>query len=55
MKLNCGPACFSSCDMLSIEKRCPMDRETIGTDVWSPGDLDKMFRRISSEPYEVKI
>lgn len=40
--------------MLSIEKRCPMDRETIGPDVWSPGDLDKMFRRISSEPYKSK-
>lgn len=53
MKLSCGPACFS-CDMLSIEKRCPMDRETIGPDVWSPGDLDKMFRRLSSEPYRSK-
>jgi len=53
MKLSCGPACFT-CDMLSIEKRCPMDRETIGPDVWSPGDLDKMFRKISSEPYKSK-
>lgn len=51
MKVECGPACFS-CDMLSIEKRCPMDRETIGPDVWGPGDLEKMFRRLSSEePY----
>jgi prolyl 4-hydroxylase len=53
MKLSCGPACFS-CDMLSIEKRCPMDREIIGPDVWSPGDLDKVFRKLSSEPYKSK-
>ena len=53
MKLSCGPACFS-CDMLDIKKRCPMDRETIGPDVWSPGDLEKMFRKISSEPYKSK-
>lgn len=51
MKTSCAPACFS-CDMLSLERRCPMDRETIGPDVWSPGDLDKMFRKISSEPYK---
>ena len=53
MKLNCGPACFS-CDMLSIEKRCPMDREIIGPDVWLAGDLDKMFRKLTSEPYTSK-
>lgn len=51
MKTKCGPACMS-CEMLSIETRCPMDRETIGPDVWpSAGDLDSMFRRITSEPY----
>jgi len=53
MQLKCGPACLS-CDMLSIEKRCPMDRETIGPDVWSPGDLNKMFHRLTSEPYKSK-
>lgn len=31
-----------------------MDRESIGPDVWSPGDLDKMFRKLSSEPYKTK-
>lgn len=53
MKLSCGPACFS-CEMFNIENRCPMDRETIGPDVWSPGDLDYTFRRLSSEPYKSK-
>eukprot|EP00536_Pseudo-nitzschia_multiseries_P011500 jgi/Psemu1/243855/estExt_Genewise1.C_3940042 len=54
MLRECGPAC-RSCDMLDIEKRCPMDRSIIGPDVWGPGDLDKMFRRLSSEePYTSK-
>ena len=53
MQTNCGPACHT-CDLLEIEKRCPMDRDIIGPDVWSTGDLDKMFRRITSEPYTSK-
>jgi len=54
MKLKCGPAC-QSCDMLDVRKRCPMDRSVIGPDVWGPGDLNKMFRRLSSEaPYKSK-
>lgn len=52
MKTNCGPAC-RSCDMLSIATRCPMDRETIGPDVWSTaGELEAMFTRVTSEPYK---
>ena len=31
-----------------------MDREIIGPDVWSPGDLDNLFRKLSSEPYKSK-
>merc|ERR1740124_441573 len=32
-----------------------MDRDIIGPDVWSSGgDLDKMFRKLSSEPYKSK-
>jgi len=53
MQVHCAPACFS-CDKLKLENRCPMDRELVGPDLWSPGDLDKMFRRLSSEPYKSK-
>ena len=58
MMTNCGPAC-QTCEMMSINTRCPMDRDLIGPDIWSKGDLDKMFRRITAEPflsqYDVKI
>ncbi len=53
MRMHCAPACFS-CDKLKLENRCPMDRKVIGPDVWSRGDLDKMFHRLSSEPYRSK-
>lgn len=51
MEMKCGPAC-RTCHLLKLQNRCPMDRPTIGPDVWGPGDVDKMFRRLSSqEPY----
>mmetsp|Transcript_6091 Transcript_6091/g.14766 ORF Transcript_6091/g.14766 Transcript_6091/m.14766 type:complete len:507 (-) Transcript_6091:905-2425(-) len=53
MKFRCGPACLS-CEMLDFKHRCPMDREIMGPDAWSPGDLDRMFRRLSLEPYKSK-
>jgi prolyl 4-hydroxylase len=48
MKKSCAPAC-QSCDYLFIESRCPLDPDA--PDAWGPGDLDEMFRRLSSEPY----
>ncbi|MGK3749828.1 MAG: prolyl 4-hydroxylase [Bacillariaceae sp.] len=58
MMTNCGPAC-QTCEQMSINTRCPMDRDLIGPDIWSAGDLNKMFERITAEPflsqYDVKI
>lgn len=34
--------------MLSIDKRCPMDREAIGPDAWKPGDLNQFFTNITT-------
>jgi prolyl 4-hydroxylase len=48
MKMNCGPVC-ESCEYLSIEGRCKM--EDAGPEVWKPGDLDRMFQRISGQPF----
>ena len=56
MKRHCAPLC-KSCDYLSIEGRCPIDPEA--PLAWGPGDLNKMFTRLTSEPYlskyDVKI
>ena len=46
MKMKCGPAC-QSCDYKDIRNRCKI--EDNGPDAWSPGDLDKMFRRLATE------
>ena len=43
MQFHCAPAC-SSCHMLSYETRCVEDPNA--QDVWKPGDLEVMFRRI---------
>lgn len=45
MHSNCAPLC-ETCDMLSIEKRCPIDLETM-PDVWKPGDLNEFFTNIT--------
>jgi prolyl 4-hydroxylase len=49
MKKSCAPVCHS-CEQLSIETRCPIDPEA--PHAWkNPGDLDRMFRKLSTEPY----
>lgn len=48
MKINCAPAC-QACHYLTIDGRCPIDPNA--PHAWEVGDLDKMFRRLSSEPY----
>ena len=48
MKVNCGPIC-KSCEMLHIETRCPMDPNAV--DALYPGDLNKMFERIVTDPW----
>jgi prolyl 4-hydroxylase len=55
MAINCAPLCWS-CNH-SAERRltapsfddenCPVD---YGTNTWQPGDLDKMFERIATDP-----
>jgi prolyl 4-hydroxylase len=50
MSLNCAPACHT-CEMLSIEKRCPpLDPNAV--DVFAkPGDVNKLFTRIISDQF----
>mmetsp|Transcript_13726 Transcript_13726/g.26298 ORF Transcript_13726/g.26298 Transcript_13726/m.26298 type:complete len:459 (-) Transcript_13726:149-1525(-) len=49
MHLNCAPVCFV-CEMLHVETRCPMPEDK-SLDAFLPGDLDKMFERILTDPY----
>lgn len=51
MKDKCAPSCFS-CDYLTVEGRCPIDPNT--PKAWEPGDLNKMFERLTSEPYKTQ-
>jgi hypothetical protein len=48
MKKTCAPAC-QSCDYLTIEGRCPLDPDA--PNAWGPGDLNRMFTKLTSEPY----
>lgn len=48
MKTQCAPAC-RSCESLGIEGRCPLDPDA--PSAWDSGDLDKMFEKLTSEPY----
>jgi prolyl 4-hydroxylase len=49
MKKSCAPVCHS-CEQLSIETRCPVDPEA--PHAWKQqGDLDRMFRKLTQEPY----
>ena len=48
MHTNCGPAC-QSCHKLIFEERCPFDRDNT-PDAWQPGDLNKFFERITTDP-----
>ncbi|GAX16815.1 prolyl 4-hydroxylase [Fistulifera solaris] len=47
MELQCAPAC-RTCEQLHVETRCPLDENAI--DALYPGDLDRMFERIITEP-----
>jgi prolyl 4-hydroxylase len=51
MMKTCAPVC-TSCDFLTLQKRCPLDPNAV--DVWQPGDLNKMFEKLTSEPYKSK-
>jgi prolyl 4-hydroxylase len=51
MLLHCAPSCFS-CDKLIFEERCPIESDYPAA--WNPGDLNKMFERITTEPYYQK-
>jgi len=46
MNVSCAPVC-QSCEYLLIETRCPLDPNAI--DAWNPGDLNKMFERITTK------
>ena len=48
MKKSCAPAC-KSCEYLSIEGRCPIDPNA--PKAWEPDDLNKMFEKLTQEPY----
>ena len=51
MLLQCAPAC-QTCHQLSFEQRCPFDQNA--PKVWGPGDLNKMFERLTTEEYYVQ-
>ena len=51
MKVECAPAC-RTCDYVSFEHRCPFDRDA--PKAWGPGDLNKMFLRLTTESYYVE-
>ncbi len=51
MKIQCAPAC-RTCEYLSFEHRCPFDRTA--PNAWGPGDVNKMFERLTTEPYYVE-
>ena len=48
MKLNCAPVC-QSCEMLDINKRCPLDPNAVDV-LTKPGDLDQVFTRLLTTP-----
>jgi prolyl 4-hydroxylase len=48
MNVHCAPACFT-CHMLDFKSRCPYDAEA-PTFLQEPGDLDKLFERIVTDP-----
>ena len=50
MLLNCAPAC-QTCHQLSFDHRCPYDKNA--PKVWGPGDLNKMFERLTTEQYYI--
>ena len=49
MMENCAPVCFACHYFTSIEYRCPID--PAAPNAWGAGDLDKMFTKLTQEPY----
>ena len=47
LKVNCAPVC-QSCDRLDFKVCCPLDPNAM--DALGPGDLDRMFERIITDP-----
>ena len=55
MLLKCAAVC-STCDLLDIQIRCPLDRES--NNAWGPGDLERFFVNVTTNTntdYDVKI
>ena len=48
MITSCGPACFA-CDKMVFEVRCPIPPDL--PDALEPGDLNKLFERLTTDPY----
>ena len=51
MALQCAPAC-QTCESISFEHRCPFDRNA--PRAWGPGDINKMFERLTTQIYYVE-
>jgi prolyl 4-hydroxylase len=47
MRKHCAPVCFS-CEDLHVEAKCPLDPSV--KSAWSPGDLNRMFERLITDP-----
>jgi ShK domain-like len=53
MKLQCAPVCFSCNDQLHAETRCAIDPSV--PDALYPGDLNKLFSRLTSDPISLEL
>ncbi|KAL3907395.1 MAG: hypothetical protein SGILL_008895 [Bacillariaceae sp.] len=51
MLLQCAPVC-ETCHQLSFEHRCPFDKDA--PMAWGPGDLNKLFEKITTDPYYIE-
>ena len=49
MLLQCAPSC-QTCDKIDFDARCPWDRDAPSI-FDEPGDLNKMFERITTDPF----
>jgi prolyl 4-hydroxylase len=47
MRENCAPVCFS-CEDLHVDAKCPLDPNA--KNAWYPGDLNRMFERMTTDP-----
>lgn len=46
MSQYCGPMC-QSCDLLHLQSKCPLPHPNDVQNAWYPGDLNRMFERIT--------